>query len=289
LDLDRVLGNESEPREARLLAAVTLGRIPRPEAVHVLMKHSGIRDEAVSAVIMASLGRIGDRSAVDIVARRNDHTGPAGDAARFAAVLLAHRYGLDRGDPPHFRASEYIAVPEVGCVSFHVGPAEEEEAERCIRSLESRPLGVEFSGKAAYEIRCWRTVKMLLINRAVIAEDAARRMTTRKAFLGVVAARHRATGSYGATNLLLTSPITEGDADGFDIFLTRLSGRVMLRGSAQTAGKEADCLLRAVAGSGVRPTEVSLTFESGRIQVHRAITAPFVGAKARAVRSDGSF
>jgi hypothetical protein len=66
-DLGSVLQNEQETVGIRVLAAAHLGRIGAHAAVEILIRNSHIRDERILAVIMTALGRIGDRSALDLV------------------------------------------------------------------------------------------------------------------------------------------------------------------------------------------------------------------------------
>jgi HEAT repeat protein len=110
-DFEAVLGNEEEPSRFRYLAAISLGRVNTAAAMEVLVKHSQIRDERVLTGVMMALGRIGDKSALDVVSRvKQQTTGMAASMAKFAAALISHRLGLAGNDLPV--PDDSIMVPD---------------------------------------------------------------------------------------------------------------------------------------------------------------------------------
>jgi hypothetical protein len=283
-DLGSVLQNEQETVGIRVLAAAHLGRIGAHAAVEILIRNSHIRDERILAVIMTALGRIGDRSALDLVLNvKEQATGVASSQAAFAAKLLSHRLGLreNGSEWPAPDADDYLELPDGAAFPVHITRADYDDAEDCLRSLGTRPFGIEFDERTVHSIRRWHRLSMVLFNRDVIGEGAAARILEQRAFLGVIAGRDQETGHYTVTNLILTSPTNQRGRINVQFY--RPHGELILAGTAHAVGRRVEFLIRSIRGPGARPTWIQGTFDDGRLRMLKAVTTTFVAQKLQPV------
>jgi hypothetical protein len=283
-DLASVLQNEQETVGIRVLAAAHLGRIATRAAVEILMRSTHIRDQRILAVIMTTLGRIGDRSALDLVLNVKEQvTGVASTQAAFAAKLLSHRLGLreNGSEWPAPDDGEYLELPDGAAFPLHIARADGDDAEDCLRSLATRPFGIEFDERTVHSIRRWHHVSLLLFNRDVIGEGAAARLLEQTAFLGVIADKDQEIEQYAVTNLILTSPTNQRDR--ITVQFCRPHGELTLAGTAHVAGTAVEFLVRSIRGPGARPTWIQGTFDDGRLQMLKAVTTTFVAHKRQPV------
>ena len=95
-DLEALLDDESAPSRLRYLAAVNLARADTRVAHQILLRATTVKDPRVLAGVMRALGQIGGKTALDAINNVGPNvSSPARAQAEFAAILIAHRLGLD--------------------------------------------------------------------------------------------------------------------------------------------------------------------------------------------------
>lgn len=115
---------------------------------------------------------------------------------------------------------------------------------------------------------------MLLFNRDFAGRGGAERLRERKALLGVAALRSEADGLYSPGLWVMTSPASR--ADGVDILVHHMSGRVAFGGAAHIAGDRARFRIRAVAHPGALLVEIEGVFGNGQVEIVKALSGVLV-------------
>lgn len=280
LDLAALLENENESPRIRYLAALTLGRIRTAEALRILVRNVETRDEGVQAAVMRSLGRLGDRSALDAIAAVMGKTGGMAERdARFAAALISHRLGLEGNDLPVPEEKDYLDILPGAARPIQFIRADAADAEFCLRSLAADPFGIEFAEQPMYLVRCGRTVLMVVFARELFAPSRLRSLEERKTIAGVVALRNPTSGLYSVSLLILTSPARP--ANGFHVLLAHPHGKVAYGGSARVEEDTAEFSIRAVAHPGAFAVRIQGRLLKPQLQIQSAISAFFTSRPRR--------
>jgi hypothetical protein len=280
-DFAAVLENENQSSAMRYLAAIYLGKTETPTARHILIRNSGIHDERILAGVMRALGCIGDRTALDAIAQAKRHaSGQALVQAEFAQTLIAYRERLDDVALAGVEAVEALTPERHAGRSFRINLADPVDAELCLRSLADQPYGIEFSEQAMYEVRCGHHIWMILLNRSFAEKNSTSELQQQRAFLGMVAIRDEETGLYAPMYLLLTVPSPDRQAVNIHGYGT--SGYLAFAGAANVKDNRADFSLTAVRRAGAFPVKLEGVFEDGRLDIHTALSMPFIAAGQRA-------
>jgi hypothetical protein len=277
-DFRTLLENENESSVIRYLAALYLTQIHTPRAVSILINNIHIRDERVLAGIMKGLGRIGNRKALEAISNAKEYaTGFAAVQADFAATLISHRLGLKGEEEPVPAEGEYLEVTAAGSQSIQLFPADDGEAEFCLRCLESQPFGIEFTRKLMYQIHCEQRVWMIVFNSDFAVPEALKLARNRKAFPAIIARKYERTGLYTVTFLVLTSPAKIPGA--VNIHIHRSNGDLMFEGSLQGKKNGGEFFIASVISPGVFPLRIEGTFEDGRLEFQTALSGVAAHAK----------
>jgi hypothetical protein len=279
-DFEAVLENARETPEIRYLAALSLGKITTPAAMDILVKNSNVLDEYVLAGVLNALGCIGNKSALPAISTaRKRATGRAAKQADFAAILIAHRLGLEEYELPVPETSDHVELDLHCARPFRITQADDTDAEVCLRSLAGQPFGIEFSETPMYQVRCGRNTWMITFNRDFGDKNSVNTLRKRKAFVGVVASRSEETRLYSVAYLMLASPTKAADA--VSLLLYRTNGILTFRGTAQVVGNCADFSILALSQPGAFAVKIEGTFDDGRLHVKTALSTTFVQVKKR--------
>ena len=163
-----------------------------------------------------------------------------------------------------------------GSHAFKIRPANDDDAELCLRSLAEQPYGIEFAEQPMYQVCCGRHTWMILFNRDFTAGGSAERLQNQRAFLGTVALRDGETGLYSAMFLILTSPVA--DSLSLDVQVYHTGGHLAFVGTADIVGdKRIDFLMRAVRRAGGFAILIEGTFADGRLDLHTALASNTIG------------
>ena len=270
-DLEAVLENEREPENLRRVAANHLGKINTPAAIQILVENISTGSQQVLAGILKALGRVGGTAELEAVLKAKEYaTGHAAQQAAFAAALISHREGLAGNELPMPDEGSYLKIPE-GAARLEVTRAAPSDAEMCLRSLASQPFGIEYAEQSIYQLRCVKTVLMILLNRKFAGSEAMAKAAERKALPCVVATRNEETGSYSVSFLLLSKPArVKGE---IDLLVTRSTGDPVLAGTARTHGDRAEFHLRAISRPGAVGIELAGAFAGGKLEFTNARSA----------------
>jgi len=268
-DLEHVLEDDEAPSRLRYRAAISLPRADPVAASEILVAATRIRDRRVLAGVMRALGQVGGREALDAIERALPSTeGTARAHAEFAALLIAHRLGLDGFDAPAPAAGELIEMAADHGRRLHVRRAPSATAERCVTDLGSRPYGIELDADASYEFRCDRCSGAVMRNRAFTRGDALETLGRRKALFAIGALRDDSTGSYTAAAVFLTSPAADAGRVRISVHLT--NGERVFAGEASVSDGAARWSLAAVKRLGAFPVRAEGTFEDGKLEIDLA-------------------
>lgn len=277
-DFEAVLENEKESPEIRYLAAINLGKIPTPAAMKILIKNSHVRDEYVLAGVMKALGRIGNKSALDaVLTAKKRAAGLAAKQAEFAAILIAHRVGLEECELPVLETSDHLEIDLHCARPFRTTKADDIDAEVCLRSLADQSFGIEFSEHSMYQARCERKTWIILLNRDFGDKNSVKMLGKKKAFLGVVAIRSEETRLYSVAYLILASPTK--DENTVNILIYRTNGNLIFSGTARVVGNCAEFSILAIPQPGAFAVKIEGTFEEGRLNISTALSSMFVQVK----------
>src|SRR5687767_1925548 len=182
-DFEALLANEGEQPSIRRQAAISLGNVNTPAAHDALVRQLVTADARVFAAIVAALGRIGGRPALDrLRAIRGDAPPRAMMAVDMAVSLIAHRLRLDEDESMPLHHETYAEASPGEVRPFHVSHADRAEAELALRSLQATPYGIEFSEAHIYYVRCGRMAWTVLFNQQFVQQDAVRQLAARRAF-----------------------------------------------------------------------------------------------------------
>lgn len=273
-DFEAILENEHEPSDIRYLAAVNLWRINTPNALEILIKNSQVCDERVLEGIMMALGRIGGRSALNAVLKvKKNAQGRAALQAKFAADLISYRLGLNGNELQVPDEKDYMKLPSENTYSFQFTPAKYEDSELCLRSLAHQPFGIEFSEHPMYQMRCGRNDMIMLFNREFISQNAVKKLTERRSFLGVIAIKSEESQLYSTTLLVLTSPTRQSDK--VNILIYRSTGDLAFGGIAEVKNSRAVFSIRTISRPGASPIKVEGVFEDGKLEIENALSSSF--------------
>jgi hypothetical protein len=279
-DFAAVLEDENQSSTIRGLAAIYLGKIATPAAMHILIRNSGIRDERILAAVMRALGCIGDRTSLDAISQAKRHaSGQALAQAEFAQLLIAHREGLDDVNLAVTEAVEPLTPKSQAGRPFSIDRADPVDAEFCLRSLADQPYGIEFSEQAMYQARCGRHLWMILLNRNFAEKNSTDKLQHHRTFPGMVALRDAETGLYAPMYLMLTAPAPDRRAVTIRVYGT--SGYLAFAGSATVKDNRAGFSMVAVRRAGAFPVKLEGTFEDGGLDIRTALSTPFITAGQR--------
>jgi hypothetical protein len=274
-DFAAVLEDEKQPSELRYLAAIYLGKITAPAAMHILIHNSNVRDELVLSGVMRALGCIGDRSALAAISQAKQHAhGLAMVQAEFAQTLIAHREGVHELDVAVAEQTNHLTMDANDTHPFEIIPANSSAAELCLRSLADQPYGIEYSEQSMYQARCGRSNWMILFNRDFAQKNTTVKLRKQLTLLGTIALRDAETGLYSTMYLVLTAPAI--DQQTVNILVYRTAGRLIFAGSAVIKDNHAEFSILAVRRAGAYSLQVDGVFEDGRLDIHTALSTSFI-------------
>lgn len=277
-DFQAVLENENESSAYRYLAALYLCQINTPLALRILVDNIHIREERVLAGIMKSLGRIGDRKALEAISSAKEYaTGFAAIQANFAATLISHRLGLKGEEVLVPEPGQYLELPAADAQPVRLSPANDKEAEFCLRCLKSQPFGIEFTENHMYQVQCEQHLWMIVFNVDFAGAGAVTLVKKRKAFPAVIAGKSEQTGLYTVALLVLTSPAKT--TSGVNIHIHRSDGDLMFTGNLKVRKNRSEFFIASVARSGVFPLRIEAIFEDGRLEFQTALSGVAAHAK----------
>ena len=213
---------------------------------------------------------------------KNNTTGVIASHARFAAALISHRLGLEGNDLPVPNDNDFLEVPSDHTLPIQLTQASESEAALCLRSLALEPRGFELARSFVYQVRCGRTVLMILFNQDLVNPEAIKKLIERKTLLGIVAAKCEDARSYSTSLLLLTSPVKQSSK--VNILIHRSAGALAFGGTAQVVGNQAVFSIRAVSRIGSIPIKIEGTVEDGKLDFKTALAAISVNKRRQPVK-----
>lgn len=258
--LGRVVASAKEAT-ARSAAAIELRRLPaagaRDKLAAALPKE---REPRVAADMALSLAFVGNEQDVETLMNKADELqeGFARDRARFAAAFVAHRLGLAEPHLPFPEARLGIGEKTVG---IQARGLEQPEVAVALDALDADPVGIQTAPELVHAIACGPRTLYLALNREVASNLGDLR--GRKAVLGVIETYIEAYERAAPAMLVLTDPAEKG----FEVFVTRLTGEPLYRGSGTAEGERLDAELWSVDAIGVTAMDLHVTLEGRSLSV----------------------
>ena len=279
-DLEVLLDDESAPSRLRYLAAVSLARADTRAAHQILLRATTVKDPRVLAGVMRALGQIGGKTALDAINNVAPNvSGSARAQAEFAAILIAHRLGLDGYAPRAPAPADVLELPPEAGARLRIRRALTTEVERSLVSLGARPYGIELAEHPMYEFRCDRCSGMIMLNRDYTDGDALGVLRQRSAIFGIGALRNDTLRTYSVAALFLTAPSGAGDKIAISVHLT--NGDRVFGGEAAISGDMARWTLHAVRRLGAFPIRAEGEFKSGHLAIGDAWSGTRIVHQAR--------
>ena len=227
-DLETIVRDERAPADVRQLAACLLGRIDTEAARAALLALLDV-PHAPAGAVAQSLGRIGDGSAFEALARASaSWTGYPRVQAQFAMRLIAHRDDLDvpeAGEPE----PELVPLIADDLHDFVWRPAGALATQIALRSLNAEPFGIELDDRSAQMIQCGASQFIFLLNRSLGSPIDVHTLLRRKTIAGILARQSSQNGLYDASMLVLTTPLAH--ARGVGIACYAPNGTLILAGA----------------------------------------------------------
>lgn len=258
--LGRVVASAKEAT-ARSAAAIELRRLPsagaREKLADALPRE---REPRVAADMALSLAFVGNEQDVETLmnAARALEEGFARDRARFAAAFVAHRLGLREPDLPFPKARLGVGEKTVG---IQARGLEEPEVALALDALDADPVGIDTAPELVHALACGPRTLYLALNREIASSLGDLR--GRKAVLGVIETYIEAHERAAPAMLVLTDPAEEG----FEVFVTRLTGEPLYRGTGTVQGERLNAELWSVDAIGVTAMDLQVTLEGRSLSV----------------------
>jgi len=277
--LNKLLIDESEDLPARRLAAVNLWKSNTPTAHRYLLKAAQtITNGEILGALVKALGRVGDKKALDtVIAIVKRSRGLLRAQASFAASLISYRHGLEGHDLPV--PTTYLPMPTANQMRLNFVAPPKAEVDVFASSLDKEPCGISFSGDLMHQFNCPGGGWILALNQQLSAGNALSALTSRKAMLGVLAAKNSEDGRYSTTHFIISSP---GTLRGkVNILVYRITGTpAWAGGTTSVDANQAKFKLQTVGSLGVVPMEMEGVLSvSGKLTVTKAVSATRVTEK----------
>ena len=267
--LRNALADRSASPEVRAAGATWLSRNRIKGADSALLASLAVEDEAsVAHKIVAGLARSGGATAIKRLAALADKLPAAVGAgvadglqahARFAAVVLACRFGLKGHPPLPVAASAHLPAPAAAATQAATA-ARPEDALRVLEQTLADNFGVDGSHDGVFFLTCGGR-RLALVAGAGLRGPLAD-LLLRPSVLGYVAELAEADGSSSVSTLVLAWP---DGAGGLQVSVNRLSGRAEYAGQARVEGDTLLLQLDAVAGPGATETSITGSLQGGRL------------------------
>jgi hypothetical protein len=174
------------PAELRTTAALALGKEPSAAAEEALIAALQGREPLVARRAAESLGRIGDRRALDALGRISvDLRGAAGRGVAFARTLISYRLGIGShrlAAPP---ASELLQVDAAHGVVLKFEPVAPEAFRSASASLQEALPAIPVSEQGSVRVKC-RSEHLWIVVAKEVATAGLRRLSERDGVAAVV-------------------------------------------------------------------------------------------------------
>lgn len=276
---NELLIDEREAPRVRYLAAENLYLLNTADARMSLMEASRkVKNPEAQVCIVKSLGRIGKEDALNEIIRiKEGADGVLLHHAQFAASLIAHRFGLDGHDLSVPKKMLKIPADEAAPVDF-LHP-QKEEAELCLKSLQTEPFDMEFSVHSMRQLNCRGLRWMLVMNKQYVQANSFNSLKKRKTLLGAMASKSMENNTYSIAYLMLTAPSSDGK--NVDIFIPRVTGEHGFVGKATPQrGGEAKFVVKSSDQVGIFPMETKGRFTTGgELELESVVSAVRVKRK----------
>ena len=268
--LMEILADKEEPPRFRHMAAAGLYRLGGTAARNLLVTAAERADADTAGPIAMGLGRVGSLDDMAVI-ERLEKIAPAHarNRARFAATLLAYRFGVEGHDVTSLAARDLQSLNAARAQPIAFRPAPADEAGLALRALETDPLDVGVALDNAAHIECRpNTFVWLWAKEARANQPAAFRNA--KAVAGILLVRSPVEETY---SLALVGLATPGRSGSLLTLHRPQTGHVLYEGNIGTDGQ---FTLKARAWPGLAAVEISGRVADGKIEAAVALSATVV-------------
>lgn len=233
--LGKVLQNELESSDLRIIAATVLGRLASDISEVELISNLKIKDDAIRNKVVKSLGIVGGLDALKALDEIPD-TGKEYMQKQLALSksLISYRLGLERDDLP--AKIESISKPvSFDCtLKFRIILTKPEIIRHALLCLEDSTYGISISENFAYSVSAGDSEWMLFVNKRIEKLPILEAILERRMILGLMALKAEETGTYSIQYLILTRP----NNLSINILIPRIDGEIYYTGIANTYSRE---------------------------------------------------
>jgi hypothetical protein len=270
--LSRLAADRSEAPRFRHMASMGLYMMGGAQGARMLAAAAENADEVSASTIATGLGRVGTVDHLASIERLASISAPGGRSrAKFAATLLAYRYGLD-GHDVRTSGSAFQELGRSRSQLIKIGKARANVAANALAELADEPLEIDLTTDRALQIICepnsfvWLWTKRTVGGTSLLAE--------RKGVAGVLFRKRHFENAYALSTIALGTPMRTGVRLTIHQVKT---GTVIYSGTVTADGS---LELRALDRPGLAAIHVDARVDAGLVEVETAKSAT-VAHKAR--------
>ena len=262
-DLQRVLTDEKESPQLRVIAASALGEIGSTAAVEALEKGLASQEGVTLRSVAKALGKVGSREHLSILNKLAKRPDPVGQEAKRALVILDERVTVSpAGEEPHLT----VAIDRTtGVIPIQVRKPAMKEAAAAIKSAPSERL----TSKGAVSMECQGRHLIFLFHENSFKQGIG--TLESRVEVGIVAEQRQLEGT-GWELRYRVAVMPEGKQT-FRIFVTTHDGRRVYVGRGQVKNGEATYYIAAEDRPGALAVDIRGRFDGEKLTIEHAESA----------------
>jgi hypothetical protein len=274
-----VLDDESADDEARRAAAIALGRRAEPQNETALVRALSARDIGIVRHAAASLGKIGERPALEALRAVDARDRPVpGRAIAFARSLIAYRLGLEEERLARPSASELLQLHRGDAVPLDIEPVPDGAFQSAASELAAELPRLPLATSGSVRMSCLGEHLWVALAEEV-AKGGRERIAARSAVAAVVLKLSTCPQRWYVHEYVLTHPVDDGAQDAFGV---RPTGRLVHFGSLKLRQRKTLLTLGALDVAGVPAIQLGVTYrKDGTLSVREALRSKQVRGDTR--------
>jgi hypothetical protein len=232
------------PEDLRSTAALALGRTLSPGAQDALVAALGATSPLVVRRAAEGLGRIGDRRALDALAKvQVGRDGATARGLRFARSLISYRLGLasPRLDPPP--AADLLALDQAHSLELRFEPVAADAFRLAAESIRDALPAIQISEQGSVRFACRSERLWIVLGAEAAGADGMRRLAARDGVAAIVLKESTCPSGWYVYEYILAHA---QDAKRLALFGVRPSGETLHFGEVALGDSESSVRLHAL-------------------------------------------
>ena len=251
--LASVVTGRENPLELRAVAAVALGREGLPQHQSALLAALDTGHPSVLRRVVESLGRIGDRQALDgLDALKPPPAGPVSAAVEFAKSLISYRLSLGTHRLKAPAASEILEIDPARALPVKSDPADPELLRKLRPRIQRQLPGIPVSTSRAFQLECRGNRFLLLLHGDLESAKDLNSFAARDS-VPLTILKHYSSGTYSVAEYLLAHP---GEPGKLLLFGVRPSGARAHYGEVRVEAERATFRVRGLSSALSPPIDI---------------------------------